>query len=218
MFPVVANSINEGVVSTSQATLLLAEAKVAVLGDAEGLRKRIKEKIDGQKLMLWFPILNEKKALIGKVLPDLQDFVLDQLNKGHDVTDEEFIAYGAILKIEDGETRFQRRPDKDEKEDFYASYPSTVEPGDYYSEDNIGVDSIITGNAMTRLLKRYHLWPRAYGGKSELDNRKKLLIKMAIKHHKDKDPKDIVKKVISLSPKETDDFFYRYQKLTNIEL
>lgn len=69
-----------------------AEAKVAVLGDAEGLRKRIKEKIDGQKLMLWFPILNEKKALIGKILPDLQDFVLDQLNNGHDVTDKELFA------------------------------------------------------------------------------------------------------------------------------
>ena len=128
----------------------------------------------------------------------------------HDVTDEEFIAYGALIKINDGDDYFEKRPDKEEEEDFYAEYPPTVEPGDYYSHDSVAVDDILTGTAMTRLLKRYNLWPRKYGGTNEKENRRKHLIKMAIKYHKNIDPKKIVQRIMSLPLEDIDDWYFKY--------
>lgn len=60
----------------------LAEEKVRALGDSETLRLKIKEIIDGTKLMEWFPKLKEDPKLIRPVLSKLQDFVLEQLNAG----------------------------------------------------------------------------------------------------------------------------------------
>jgi hypothetical protein len=66
-----------------------AEEKVAVLGNAQELKKKIAAYIDGHKLLLWFPELQANPKLIGKVLPTLQDHVLQQMNANVTVTDIE---------------------------------------------------------------------------------------------------------------------------------
>lgn len=68
-----------------------AEEKVAVLGNAEELRKKIKQHIDGAKLMKWFPFLSvgRNQAHIGLVLPQLQDMVLAKMGRGEEINDEE---------------------------------------------------------------------------------------------------------------------------------
>lgn len=74
-----------------------AEDKVSVLGNAEELRKKIKGYVDGAKLMKWFPVLSQKQMFIGKVLPQLQDFVLAKLGKGEDITDNELFEQAANI-------------------------------------------------------------------------------------------------------------------------
>ena len=66
-----------------------AEEKVAVLGNAQELKKKIAAYIDGHKLMSWFPELQATPRLIGKVLPTLQDHVLQQMNAGVEISDVE---------------------------------------------------------------------------------------------------------------------------------
>lgn len=65
-----------------------AEEKVGKLGDRDALRKRIKEYIDGIKLLSWFPELQANRPLIGKVLGELNDYVLELLNNGDEINDE----------------------------------------------------------------------------------------------------------------------------------
>ncbi len=72
-----------------EAKIQRAEEKVKVLGDAQAIKNKIKEHINGQILMNWFPMLKEKQSLIGKVLPSLQDFVLDKMNKGEEISPQE---------------------------------------------------------------------------------------------------------------------------------
>lgn len=66
-----------------------AEANVSRLGDADALRLKIKEIIDGSTLMGWFPELKANPKDIGKVLPALQDMVLHGLNAGKVPTAEQ---------------------------------------------------------------------------------------------------------------------------------
>lgn len=66
-----------------------AEEKVAVLGNAQELKKKIAAYIDGHKLMAWFPELQANPKFIGKVLPSLQDHVLQKMNAGEEITDIE---------------------------------------------------------------------------------------------------------------------------------
>ena len=67
----------------------IAEDKVGALGNADALKKKIKEKIDGLKLMQWFPSLSKKQSLIGQILPDMQDYVLSRMEQGGEISEDE---------------------------------------------------------------------------------------------------------------------------------
>jgi hypothetical protein len=87
--------------------------------------------------------------------------IANKLGKNfHDVTDQEFIRHAAIIKMYD-ESDFTHRPEDDDN--YRGEHPTSVEPGDYYSESGAVADEILTGNSMIRLLKKYGLWPRVYG-------------------------------------------------------
>jgi hypothetical protein len=84
----------------------------------------------------------------------------------HDVTDDEIKKYGLLAKmdvaLDDDYYDIRHRPKDDEN--YYGEYPSTVEPGDYYSESGLSVDVVLTGSAMMRVLKRHGLIPRRMWG------------------------------------------------------
>jgi hypothetical protein len=122
--------------------------------------------------------------------------IADQMGKYfHDVTDDEFYRRAAIIKIYDGESLFQQRPEGDERDE----HPYTVEPGDYYSEDYIIPDEILTGQRMIRLLKRYGVWPRAYMFSRGENPLRGELMRLALKYHKNI-PKEKIKQAIMNLP------------------
>jgi tRNA nucleotidyltransferase (CCA-adding enzyme) len=59
------------------------KVKSALGGTRQEADAKVKEFIDGQKLMSWFPFMKENPTFIGKVLPKLQDFVVDNLSQGN---------------------------------------------------------------------------------------------------------------------------------------
>ncbi len=78
-----------------------AEESIQRLGNADELKAKIKSHIDGIKLMKWFPELKKNPALIGKILPTLQDAVLYKLNNNESISEKELlnIAKQLINKI-----------------------------------------------------------------------------------------------------------------------
>ena len=48
---------------------------------------KVKQYVDGRKLMKWFPYLQKNSRYIGKVLPATQDFIVDQLADGKEIQD-----------------------------------------------------------------------------------------------------------------------------------
>lgn len=74
-----------------------AENQIKQLGDADTLRLKIKNIIDGSKLLEWFPELKSNPKNIGKILPILQDHALTRLNNGITPTDEELFELAQSL-------------------------------------------------------------------------------------------------------------------------
>lgn len=72
-----------------------AEAKVKNLGgNEEELRKRIKQYIDGNKLMQWFPVLQKDRMRIKEVMPEMQEFIINKLDQGQEPTEQELYQIG----------------------------------------------------------------------------------------------------------------------------
>lgn len=126
----------------------------------------------------------DKKQLQVAVTAATQHIANQMKKDFHDVTDEEFSHHAAILKFYDAEDSFEHRPKEDDN--YYDEHPSTVEPGDYYTEHIMRPDEILTGWPMIRLLKRNGCWPRNYKFQPASDDQKRnLLIKWYLKKHPD---------------------------------
>lgn len=152
------------------------------------------------------------KSDIGNAVTAATQHVANQLKKDfHSVTDDEFLRYAAICKIYDVESAMEHRPEGDE--DYYGRYPSTVEPGDYYSEGGILPDEILMGNQMRRLLKRYGLFPRGdHYYKPSDDQKKNWLIKLYLKRYPEPNRRrEIVQRVLGLDKKDLE-YWYSQEK------
>jgi len=86
------------------------------------------------------------------------------LNKNWgEVTSNELKSYGMLVIIKEGEDMFEHRPEEeigpwgDWQGETDNRYPS-VEPGDYYSEGNVGPVQILIGNKMEKFLRRFGVW------------------------------------------------------------
>ena len=78
--------------------------------------------------------------------------IAKKLNKEfHDVTDEEFKKYGALVIIKDANW-------KQKKEDDYDDLPTYIEPNDYY-EQSSKIDYVLTGQKLTNFFRKYGLFP-----------------------------------------------------------
>lgn len=70
-----------------------AEGKVKSLGsNADDLRLKIKQYLDGNRVMQWFPSLVQNRAQMKYVLQAGQDFILNQLDVGKQPTEEQIKA------------------------------------------------------------------------------------------------------------------------------
>lgn len=63
--------------------------------------------------------------------------------------------YGALLVIDADLNRFEHRPVNDDNE--YGQHPTAVEPGDYYSRDDVAVERVIVGDELIAFLKQHNL-------------------------------------------------------------
>lgn len=98
------------------------------------------------------------KKMLNKAITAATHHIAQKLDKDfHDVTDADFIQHGAIIIMWDGEEDFKYRDEND------YNHPTSVEPGDYYSEYSVKVDDILIGARMVKFLRNYGLWPRSYG-------------------------------------------------------
>ena len=70
-----------------------AEAKVQNLGGNEDeLRKRLKQYVDGNKLMSWFPQLRKQPALMKEIMPKIHEYIIDTLDVGQEPEEEKIKA------------------------------------------------------------------------------------------------------------------------------
>jgi tRNA nucleotidyltransferase (CCA-adding enzyme) len=71
-----------------------AEEKVSSIGDnTEDLRKKIKQYVDGEKLMNWYPELEKERPKLGKILRKTQDHVLELMNSNKQPNDDDIKKY-----------------------------------------------------------------------------------------------------------------------------
>jgi RNA:NAD 2'-phosphotransferase (TPT1/KptA family) len=141
----------------------------------------------------------------------------------HDVTDDDIKKYGLLAKIKEVEdTSFNHRPEEDDPHS-YEEYPSTVEPGDYYSDDAVSVDEVLTGAALMRVLKKHGLVPRRgwFGVKVPQNSLRGRLMSLAIQaweaqegkripqHEKD----TVLAKIQSLPDKQLKEYLNTYEEM-----
>ncbi len=81
----------------------------------------------------------------------------------HSVTNEEFEKYGALAVVKNGDEYFDFHSEEDQ---YYGRAPLGVEPGDYYTRDEITPDYILTGKKLTSFFKKFGLFPIKNVGKN----------------------------------------------------
>jgi hypothetical protein len=69
-----------------------------------------------------------------------------------DATYENVIKYGAIVAYRDADEQFYTRPKDGERD--YSDHPTQVEPGDFYSYEDIAPTYTVTGKRLRDLLRR----------------------------------------------------------------
>ena len=65
--------------------------------------------------------------------------------------------YGALCVLRHAEEDFTYRQQDGEHDhpNYYTDHPSQAEPGDYYSENGITIDAVLTGNKMLQYFTKY---------------------------------------------------------------
>lgn len=153
------------------------------------------------------------KQSISKAVTAMMSAIEHDKGKGfHDVTEDDIIKYGAIAVIKYGDESFDNRDIDDE--DYYGEYPSTVEPGDYYSRDNEGVDYVLTGKKLISFLKKHNFWPIPYPLFAAPKANREQLIRLAKKMHPER-KNDVLNKVMGLSDSEVEKQLKAYSKTEN---
>lgn len=152
------------------------------------------------------------KEGISRCLVAMVHHIGHQIGKDlHSVTDEEIKKYGALVIIRDGDESMEQKPTEIKPRDsiFAKDYPVSVEPGDYYSGSSVGVDDVLTGNTMIKVLKRYGIWPRTWGPDAD-KNMFYYVAKWHIQKHPEKTPRETVEYLRKLPMKDIRSFFNQH--------
>lgn len=137
------------------------------------------------------------KQEISKAVTAMISAIEHDLGKGfHDITEDEIQRFGAIVMIKGGDDYFDHREEDDEN--YWGEHPPTVEPGDYFSRDNQGVDYMLTGKKLIRFLKKMGFWPINYPFIKTPKANRELLIKQSITRYGDDMRQQIIAKINTL--------------------
>jgi len=150
------------------------------------------------------------KEELSKALGGMVSAVAGMLGKQfHEVSDEELKRFGAIVVMYEADKAWSRKPKEDLSGQWEYENPQyqTVEPGDYFSEKTKGVDRVLVGEPMIRLLRQYGVWPRDWGPDS-FNNKKERLIKYLIDNF-DATNEQAIKRVSELSDEEVSKYYYQ---------
>ena len=117
-----------------------------------------------------------------------------------DVTRDDLVQHGMLVIIKDVEPEedrygveedrwYQARSEEDRG--FYAEYPGSVEPGDWFMTGERGstIDAVLTGRKMVRFLERHGAFKHAAW------NQRRQLIREKVKQHGDENRRRIVEQV-----------------------
>jgi hypothetical protein len=91
------------------------------------------------------------------------------------VTMKEFKAHGALVVIRQGADHFEKHTGDENHYDY-----QTVEPNDYYRENGIDIDHVLTGDAMLRVFKRHGVVPMETTGQ-RVNGKRSALIRYYLK-------------------------------------
>lgn len=150
------------------------------------------------------------KEQIGKAVTAMMSAIEHDLGKDfHDVTEDEILKYGAIVVIKYGDESFYNRDIDDEN--YYGDYPTTVEPGDYYSRDNEEIDYILTGKKLIAFLRKHNFWPIPYPMFDASKAKREQLIRLGKKLYPEQKD-EILNKVMGLSDKDVEQLLKVYTK------
>ena len=69
------------------------------------------------------------------------------------------LRHGALLVLREGALFMDRADDT-----YYDDHPPQVEPDDYYTDNSITPDYMITGKKLRSFLRRHYLWPSYHAG------------------------------------------------------
>jgi len=126
-----------------------------------------------------------------------------------DVTIEDIRRWGMLVVIKDVEEEddsygdgWKQRPPHGQ-EGYYDEYPVSVEPGDWFTKEQVYIDHVLTGGKLIDFLRRHgalrHVTSQVKEDKEAAARRE--LIKLAVAYHDPKYRDDIVNKVKQLSGK-----------------
>jgi hypothetical protein len=120
-----------------------------------------------------------------------------------DVTEQHVRNHGALCIIKDVEPgQVQYRGEDDD-----GDHPVTVEPGDYYDEDGVEVDTILTGPALVRYLRRFgvNFDDEGPGGRDEL-------VRLAVRKYGKERTSEIKDRVTKMSDSDVQDQLRRARR------
>lgn len=123
----------------------------------------------------------------------------------HEVTDDDIWKYGLLVKLKGSigntEVDVEHRPNESsEIWEMENQNLNSVEPGDYYSEQNLMPDEFITRDKMFKVFHRYGILPRDYGG-ATVKELQDSLINLYLHMYKVEDKKQVIDKVRSMTDK-----------------
>lgn len=101
--------------------------------------------------------------------------IANKLGKNyHSVTNKDFEMYGALAVLKNGDEYFDFHSEEDME---HGRAPLGVETGDYYTQDEVSPDYILTGKKLTSFFRKFGLYPIKdevnEGRKVEVDDIKK---------------------------------------------
>lgn len=64
-----------------------------VAEDSDKLRVKLRDFVDGNRVMEWFPLVSENKTLLGKIMPEVKDWITSSISEGVHPTEDQIKSF-----------------------------------------------------------------------------------------------------------------------------